>query len=416
MKLRSRLTAGLLAAGILLSYPAGLPVSPDIMQVFAADTASGTCGENLTWTLDDAGTLTVSGTGKMTDWKAINTVPWYELLDSIQKVAIGDGVTSIGQGAFRNCKALTDVSIPDSVRSIGQAAFSDCSKLTDITIPDGITEISPWVFSMTALTEITIPESVTSIGEGAFSHIQKITAVIIPESVTSIDKSAFLNCNGLTDVTILNPECEIYDIEYTIDRKSAVIHGYAGSTAEAYAAKYSRKFEEIPVEKVASGTCGENLTWTLDDAGTLTISGTGAMAYWTDYKRQPWYDYQKSIKSVVIEDGVTSIGDYAFSMCESLTSVMIPDTVINIGNCVCYGCTGLTSVKIPVCVTDIGSSSFTNCTSLTDITVDQNNTFFCIDDGALLDKEKTTLYCYPTGKQATEYTIPDVNSGQRHAY
>ena len=124
---------------------------------------------------------------------------------------------------------------------------------------------------------------------------------------------------------------------------------------------------------VASGTCGaeenngDNLTWILDDEGVLTISGTGAMASW-NWKGSPWYANKDKIESVVIEDGVTSIGANAFDGCSGLTSITIPSSVTSIGEHAFYGCSGLTSITIPSSVTSIGAYAFSGC-SVTSITI-----------------------------------------------
>ena len=121
---------------------------------------------------------------------------------------------------------------------------------------------------------------------------------------------------------------------------------------------------------VASGTCGaegnngDNLTWILDDEGVLTISGTGAMASW-NWKGSPWYANKDKIESVVIEDGVTSIGANAFDGCSGLTSITIPSSVTSIGEYTFYGCSGLTSITIPNSVKSIGTSAFSGCSGLT---------------------------------------------------
>ena len=121
---------------------------------------------------------------------------------------------------------------------------------------------------------------------------------------------------------------------------------------------------------LASGTCGaegnngDNLTWILDDEGVLTISGTGAMASW-NWKGSPWYANKDKIESVVIEDGVTSIGANAFDGCSGLTSITIPSSVTSIGEHAFYGCSGLTSITIPNSVTSIGTSAFSGCSGLT---------------------------------------------------
>ncbi len=108
----------------------------------------------------------------------------------------------------------------------------------------------------------------------------------------------------------------------------------------------------------SSGTTGD-CTWTLDDDGTLTISGNGAMMNYDDY---PWNAF---VSRVVIENGVTSIGNRAFMYCEDLTSVTIPDSITYIDNNVFSDCTGLTSITIPKSVTSLGNYTFDNCPNVT---------------------------------------------------
>ena len=114
---------------------------------------------------------------------------------------------------------------------------------------------------------------------------------------------------------------------------------------------------------VDSGTCGDNLTYTLDSNGVWTIPGTG------DMQNSSFGWNKNKIKSVIISDGVTSIGDSAFFNCTSLTSVTIPDSIISIGDSAFSSCSGLTSVTIPDSVTSIGSSAFNGCKGLTSLTI-----------------------------------------------
>ena len=129
---------------------------------------------------------------------------------------------------------------------------------------------------------------------------------------------------------------------------------------------------QIEQTKITSGNCGpkgseSSVTWSLDDAGTLTISGTGNMENY-EASRVPWYDKKKEIKSVVINDGVTSIGDYAFENCTNLTSVTIPESVTSIG-AYAFGITNLTSITIPNSVTSIGDLAFVSCQRLKSINI-----------------------------------------------
>ena len=122
-----------------------------------------------------------------------------------------------------------------------------------------------------------------------------------------------------------------------------------------------------------SGTCGNNLIWSYVDATkTLTISGTGSMSdYNMNYNHSPapWYSFVSSIKYAIIESGVTSIGEGAFSYCSNLTSITIPNSVTSIGEDAFYGCSGLTSITIPNSVTSIEYEAFSGCSGLTSITI-----------------------------------------------
>ena len=189
----------------------------------------------------------------------------------------------------------------------------------------------------------------------------------------------------------------------------------------------------LAADIVDSGTCGaegdgSNLTWTLDSEGVLTISGSGDM-HGYDHLGAPWYGIRSPVKSAVIADGVTSIGDSAFFDCTSLTSVTIPDSVTSIGEYAFYDCTSLTSVTIPDSVTSIGDGAFSycesltsvtipdsvtsigwhafdGCTSLTGIWVAEGNSHYASDaSGVLFNKDKTTLVQCPGAFAA--YTIPN---------
>ena len=125
-------------------------------------------------------------------------------------------------------------------------------------------------------------------------------------------------------------------------------------------------------ETVRSGACGDNVTWKLTSDGTLTISGTGDMKdYGDNYGMSvaPWYVGSSQVKTVIIEDGVTSIGDRAFDGCTKLTRVVISDSVTSIGYSSFRGCYSLPSVAIPDSVTSIGDSAFAYCKALTGITL-----------------------------------------------
>ena len=284
---------------------------------------SATCGDGVAWILAENGVMTISGAGAIKDyyWDLPSDALWNENEDNVTQINMENGITAIGAFAFKDFANLTYISIPDSVTSIGEYAFCGCKSLPFITIP----------------------ESVASIGDYAFGR-----------------------CERLGSITIENPNCEIYDSEDTI-YSGAVIYGYEGSTAESYAIKYGREFVAL-----GTGSCGKDLTWNYTD-GVLTISGTGAMTDFSNASAQPWLDYRDRITEVIIEEGVTSIGDCAFRYCDKITSVTIPESMESIGFWAFGSCYGLTNVILPVNVTSVDIVAFENCYSLESVAIYNSN-------------------------------------------
>jgi hypothetical protein len=164
------------------------------------------------------------------------------------------------------------------------------------------------------------------------------------------------------------------------------------------------------IYREAQGTTGD-LTWKLTSDGTLTISGEGAMPDYEDERideeiivYSPWFGLE--FISVVIESGVTTIGESAFLYCDALTRVTIPNSVATIGRYAFCACDGLTSVTIPNSVTTIENEAFSACDGLKSIEVAVGNPNYSSQGGVLFDKGKTTLIQYPGGKSGA-YTIPN---------
>lgn len=184
------------------------------------------------------------------------------------------------------------------------------------------------------------------------------------------------------------------------------------------------------VPYIASGKCGDNLTWTLDQNGLLHISGTGAMYGYEDLRDNGWWNFSEDIKSVYIDSGVTTIDSNAFMFCSSLENVTIPGSVEKIpdsaflccyslenveiqngvkrmGSKVFQGCKTLKNVEIPSSVDEIDANPFDYCINLIEVHVDERNSSYCSEDGVLFNKEKTHLICYPIGKPDARYVVPD---------
>ena len=337
--------------------------------------------DNLTWTLTADGTLTISGTGAMKEYGA-GSSPAAQKKDSVKKVVIEDGITNIVDFAFFDCTVLESIEIPGSVASIGNFAFCSCIRLTDITIPGSVTSIGDYAFfECSSLTGITIPSSVTSIGNNVFRDCSSLTSITIPESVTSIGNYAFKYCSSLTDITIPGSVTSIGTYAFSGCTALTEVLLENGSTLT------SENFGEV-ADKVVIRWNEGNLTWTLDAEGTMAISGTGAMKnYGTN--NSPAAQKKASVKKVVIEDGITSIGDYAFFDCSSLTSIEIPEGVTSIGEGAFSNCRNLASIEIPESVTSIGDFAFFGCGDSLEITVSCDST---LKKGAFGDASEKVKY------------------------
>ena len=234
-----------------------------------------------------------------------NQSPVYNNSD-VKKIVIEDGVTSIGDYAFRGCSSLTSITLPDSVTSIGDCAFVFCVGLSSITLPDSVTSIGDSAFkNCSSLTSITIPDRVTSIEPYAFDNCSSLTSITIPNSVTSIGASAFYNCRSLTSITIP-------------DRVTSI---------------ESRAFTGC--SSLTSITIPDSVT----SIGYATFTGCS------------------SLTSITIPDSVTSIGYATFAGCSSLTSITIPDSVTSIGESAFSNCSSLQTISLS-CKSTLKRSDF----------------------------------------------------------
>ena len=255
----------------------------------------------------------------------------YPAANTATSYTIPEGVTTIEERAFFECDSLVSVIIPEGVTSIGQFAFFDCSSLVSVTIPEGVTSIQGRTFSgCNSLVTVTIPESVTYIGVNAFSSCDSLVSMILPKGVTGIDTDAFFGCDSLASVTI--PD-------------TVTIMGYS-----AFSGCYNLK--SVYITDLAAW-CKIEFK---DDADSNPLSN-GADLYMNG----------KKATNVVVPNGVTRIGPYAFYGCSSLVTVTIPESVASISEQAFEKCGSLTAVSIPKSVTSISYSAFEDCKNLKDV-------------------------------------------------
>ena len=296
---------------------------------------------------------------------------------NLTTITIPQSVKTIEKGAFESCRHLTSVSIAEGVTSIGAFAFRYCKGLQSITIPNSVTSLGNNAFyGCESMTTATIGNGVSAIGAQAFYGCSSLVSVTLGSSVTSLGENAFGQCSDLVMLTMQNPTAPLTGTNCSLDPTNCNLYVPYNSVTNYANALWWEDFatiRSIGSCPIASGSCGEELTWELSCDYELSISGAGALAIPTE-DNSPWYHYRNIIKSVNLADGVTSICDYAFYNCSALTSVTIPNSVTNTGARAFSGCSGLTSVTIGNNVTNIGDYAFSDCSSLTSITIPNNVT------------------------------------------
>jgi len=312
---------------------------------------------------------------------------------------------------------IASVTIADGITSIGQYAFNACANLTEITIPEGVTSIGTSAFySCTSLADITIPESVTSIGSNAFFRCSSLTSVTIHENLTFIGRGAFSECAGLTSIIIDND-------------KTAII-GNANNATTGSAFSASNNWGHIFTPGFSPVGSNYTVTFKKDVPEYAFQSNTPATGFRNSDR----------LVSVIIEEGVTSIGQSAFQDCRYLASVTIPSTIVAtnaaniqrmfmnceslssvtiaegigvIGTNMFNGCASLASITIPASVTSIGAGAFGNCTNLGSVTFAGGSTTIANANafpGATAAGGLKTVYDASSTKAGTYTTTPPVNN------
>ena len=384
----------------------------------------GNIGE-LTWVVYDDGTLVISGEGEMPECNVIYDdgncfgvgipwTPWFDYRESITAIVIESGVTTIKYYVFDECSPIVSIAIPKSVTSIENNIFDRCNNLTSINVESENPNYSSdkdvlFNKDKTILIycpkgkagDYVIPSGVTSIEKSAFSGCSSLTSITISSGVTTIGKWAFFDCNSLTSINV-ESENENYSSDKGVlfnKNKTILIYCPKGKAGD-----YVIPNGVTDIESDAFRQCSSLTSITISSGVTAIIevpvfSGCSNLISINVESENANYSSDNGVlfsknKTIlihcpsgktgdyVIPNGVTSIGERAFSGCDNLASITLHSGVISIERFVFFGCSNLTSIN-----------------------VESGNANYSSDNGVLFNKDKTILIRCPKGKTG-DYVIP----------
>lgn len=370
--------------------------------------------------IEETGNVTVKG-------PALKGVP--ERVEILSKLG-NYTVTSIGYGAFYNCKTVKEAVIPETVTLIDSLAFRK-SGLTDIEIKGKNVDIAT-NFRDTPLWSDNIANDmnmlvVSGYAVEAFSHGE----LVLGEDIVGISKDCFRYGSGaVSKITILNPDCHIFDADGVLP-PNAIVYGYKDSTAQHYALNHGYRFSTLcncedtvlvptsssycngtvgyaegywcdncriyvsgglidtsfehkdsdgdnicdlcgggtDTEILNAGKCGDEAVWTLSDDGILRITGTGSVYSYSATNREPWYNQRNEIKTFISDKGIELYG-ISFKEYQNLETAEMEEA-LSVPKSF-RGCTSLKNVELPRYERTIPSDCFRNCTSLESIFIPKN--------------------------------------------
>lgn len=269
---------------------------------------SGSCGDNVYYVLDSEGTLTVSGTGQMTDYSVSDPSPWYNQWKTIKKAVIKEGVTRVGNYAFRMCSQLEEVDFSSTIESIGAYSFYSCSKLENVVFPEGLKKIEQSAFeSCSMIGSITIPGGVTRVPSRGFAYCSLLSDVTLCDGVEKISDRAFMSCPAL-------------------------------STFRMPSSVKSFGMDAIDLGKIKTLYFNDIVKWcSIDFSVSRSNPMTGAQTVYLD---------GKLLENLVIPEGVESISDAAFTGARCLKSVTLPSSLKTVGLNAFLSCDNIDTIYI----------------------------------------------------------------------
>ena len=313
--------------------------------------------------------------------KNLLTIPEYMFSQCprLENINMPDSIKKIDDDAFMGC-GVVNLQLPSNLEYIGYGAFARCMNLSKITLPATIKYIEGEAFNgCKRLTTVDFEDGFScNIGQDMFRNCDNLEVIEIPNGVEYIGSNSFANCKKLSEITIPNTVTNIYNNAFSGCDSLKIIKGYIGSYAETFANNNGIDFDpiggEAPEPPAPTGmkiNVGDHALATVT-GDTVTVTGTGATydeCWWAEVNDSANELDKASIRHIVVEDGITSLGYELFRNFINVETVVLPNSLRKIGTLAFYNCRSLEALIIPDGVTQLGNYIFEDCTGLKSISL-----------------------------------------------
>lgn len=295
--------------------------------------------------------------------------------------------------AFFGCEKLKSINLPENLRIIGDNAFAYCKNLSTIKIPDTVKTVGEYAFAYCdSIENMEIPRNVSTINAYTFYCCPKLTEVKYMGDVLGVGTAAFYDCTELKSVSFYGKTPSIVgDKSFFNTSNDLVLYGSSLNeewTSPEWTGPDGNTYKTDVIYPQLKGDCGDNVKWEyFPESALLIISGEGSMDDYENSSDVPWYNYiadittihikngvthigdrafsdSSALKSVIMENSVTSCGVYSFAKCDNLVYVKLSDNLDVLGDYAFYSCISLAEVKLPAKIQEIGSYTFFGCNSM----------------------------------------------------
>ncbi|MDO4976633.1 MAG: leucine-rich repeat protein [Eubacteriales bacterium] len=374
--------------------------------------ANGDYGDNIHWSIDLNGMIILSGSGDLPTNSSSSSIPWYTIRNTIKKVVVTDGITSLNSFAFYGCENLEQVILADSVNKLSTSVFEGCISLKKVDFLNKVSDLGSSVFEdCSGLTSATIPDTVTSCSSYLFANCSSLQTVSLGSGINSFSTSTFNNCDKLTSISVSSENTSYSSVNGLLCNKAAttliaipkglteVIVPEGIKSIATYVIYSSKQLEKVSLPASLTSISSDNFTrcpklsqiivdpsnqsfvthnnmlFNYGKTVLYAVTNQAVRLVASDFPstmttiRDDCFYYNDTLTSIEIPSSVTKISSYAFYYCESLENLKLSEGLKTIDYYAFYYCKSLKSISIPDSVTSLGVDAFYGCYKLNSITL-----------------------------------------------